>query len=112
MNRKDVTTKNLISAIRNVETDYIRENIKKYSKILKGNDNPRKVFHYWLQYGFDFGYDHLIVSAYKHLNEYQLFNYDIVLVWILIFSILFYIVKKIFICIFCSCKAKKKIKID
>jgi hypothetical protein len=110
MNRKEVTSNNLVKAIENVETDFIRQNIKKYSRILKSNDNPRKVFHYWLQYGFDYGYEHLIVSAYKHLNDYQLFNYDIILIWVFIFAILFYIVKKIFVCIFCSCKAKKKIK--
>lgn len=112
MNRKDVTTENLIKAIRASETEFIRKNILKYSKILKSNENPRKVFHYWLEYGLEFGYEHLIVNAYKNLNSLQLFNYDIIAVWILIFAILFYIMKKIFICIFCSCKTKKKIKID
>lgn len=85
-------------------------NAKKYGNILRNNRNPRQVYHEWIDYGFELGYEHLLVQAYSKYNFIQLYNYDVLLVWIIIFYLIFLLFKKIFVLIFCSCKTQKLIK--
>src|SRR5690606_25189477 len=108
MDKRQVTTKNLVNAIEEVlrpNNKYL-QNTLKYSKILKANQNPRQVFNYWLDYGLKYGYKHLIVKAYDNLYFFQVYGLDVYLALIAILFLVYYVVKKILICIFCSCKVK------
>jgi 2-hydroxyacylsphingosine 1-beta-galactosyltransferase len=104
-----VSTKTLIKAIEDVLTpgNKYLENTKKYQRILRSHPNPREVFHYWFEYGLEFGYSHLHVKAYSELYSFQLYNYDLAVLWLVILYLVYFIVKKIIIGIFCSCKPKK-----
>jgi hypothetical protein len=77
---------------------------------MKGNKNPKIEFHNWIDHGFTLGYDHLFVKAYSEYYFFQLYNYDIVLCWIVIFYGIYLLMKKIFIVLFCTCKPPKKDK--
>jgi hypothetical protein len=110
LDKQLVSTESLRKAIEDVlapGNKYLRNTIK-YQKILKSHKNPREVYHYWLEYGFEFGYAHLQVRAYRDLYNFQIYNYDLMLLWLVIFYVIYYIVKKILFAIFCSCKPKKK----
>jgi hypothetical protein len=109
LDKHRVTVEALIQAIEDVlkPGNKYMENTIKYQKILKANKNPREDFHYWLEYGFEYGFKHLQVKAYKNLYNFQVYNYDLALLWLAIFYFFYRIVKKVLTVIFCSCKVKK-----
>jgi hypothetical protein len=109
-----INSDKLISAIDEVlqpeKTNKYLENVRKYGKILRSNKDARKEFMYWVKYGFKLGYENLMIKAYTEYSFIELYNYDIFFVWFAILFIIIWILKKIFICIFCSCKTQKRIK--
>ena len=93
----DITPKKLIPAIKEIlvpENKYIK-NTKKMLKILNLNEPSRKTYLYWLDYGFTVGYEHLIVNAYLNLNIFQVYNYDIGLLLVLIGYVIYYLIKNL-----------------
>jgi hypothetical protein len=116
-NIKDLTGKSLTDSIEEIlqpeENNIYLKNCKKYGRILReGNNEPRQEYAYWMEYIFKYGYQHLIIPAYGRYNLYELYNYDVMLVWVFIFYLTYYLIKKLFVWIFCSCKAPKKKKLD
>jgi glucuronosyltransferase len=113
----DITTNNLIKGVEEIlkpekENIYL-QNCKTVGNIIRGNKDPRKEYLYWLQYTFKYGYKHLLIPAYTQYYFFELYNYDVLLVWLLIFYFIYVMIKKLFVFLFCSCKApsnKRKIK--
>jgi len=95
--QKDITPENLIPAIKDILEDdnkYLR-NTEKMSEILKVNKPATEEFSFWLEYGFNFGYDHLIIKAYSHLESFQFYNIDIILCFILLICLIIWFIKKL-----------------
>ena len=68
--------------------------------------NPLEKFNYWIDYTFIHGYDHLLVKSYITKSIFEIYNYDIYAVYLLAFLLYAYIVKKMLVWMFCSCKSK------
>jgi hypothetical protein len=93
VDKNEVTTANLINGITEIlkpGNKYI-ENSKKYQQLLKSNRNPREEYHYWLQYGLKHGYSSLHINAYKDLYSFQLYNYDILLLFVSVICLLIFL---------------------
>ena len=105
--KKDIINKeNIISAIKKIlNSKEYENNAKRIGEILRNIKNPREEFKYWIDYGFKFGYQHLEIPAYKYKYSWIIVNgYDITFIWVIIFIIFLYIVKKIYNCIHdCLC---------
>lgn len=107
--KEEINPDNLISAIEKVvnKDNNYTANIKKYSRLMKGNKDSRQEFHYWIRYGLTYGYKHLVVGMYeKHF--WEIYNYDVFLVWALIAYLLYRLIKKVLIKLFCSCTKVKR----
>ena len=105
--RKNSINKNeIINSIDKVlnEKEYY-ENIKIISKIMKSLKNPREEFKFWMDFGYNNGYQSLQIPAYKYKYSWIIVNgYDVAFVWVMIFLIILYIIKKIINCIHdCLC---------
>ena len=105
--RKNSINKNeIINSIDKVlnEKEYY-ENIKINSKIMKSLKNPREEFKFWMDFGYNNGYQSLQIPAYKYKYSWIIVNgYDVAFVWVMIFLIILYIIKKIINCIHdCLC---------
>ena len=105
--RKNLINKNeIINSIDKVlnEKEYY-ENIKIISKIMKSLKNPREEFKFWMDFGYNNGYQSLQIPAYKYKYSWIIVNgYDVAFVWVMIFLIILYIIKKIINCIHdCLC---------
>lgn len=111
---KQLTPDNLIPAIEKIleKSNVYLENTKKYSKILKTNQQATEVFNYWLHYGFEIGYQHLLVRAYSHYSFIELNNLDVGFAFVILALLVLYLIKKILACIFCYGTNNDKIKLD
>ena len=101
-----INKENIISAIKKVlNSEEYFNNVKKVGEILRNMKNPREEFKYWIDYGFKFGYQHLEIPAYKYKYSWILINgYDIAIIWVIIFLVILYIIKRIYNCIHdCLC---------
>ena len=90
---KSITKEKLIESIKEIlDNPIYKENITKASQIVKDN-NGKETFYYWLNYVLDNGYEHLIIPAVLQYNSFQIFNYDIlvVLMVIIIISMLIFL---------------------
>ena len=90
---KSITKEKLIESIKEIlDNPIYKENITKASQIVKDN-NGKETFYYWLNYVLDNGYEHLIIPAVLQYNSFQIFNYDIlvVLMVVLIISMLIFL---------------------
>lgn len=110
-----INSQNLVDYINSIlqpETvnPYLK-NCKIYGKLLRGNRNPREEFHYWINYGMKLGYSHLNIESYSVYNFFEINNYDFMAVWIAILYLLYFLLKKLILFLFCTCKAEKKGKI-
>ena len=97
-----------------MNNDEYKINVKKIGEIIRNMKNPKEEFKYWIDYGFKFGYNHLQIESYKYKYSWIIINgYDIAFVWIIIFIIIIYIIKRIYNCIHdCLCgKCENKHKI-
>ena len=96
----------IINSINNVlnKKEY-HENVQKMGKMLKDLKNPREEFKYWIDFGFNNGYQSLEIPSYKYKYSWIIVNgYDVALVWVLIIIIIIIIIKKIINCIHdCLC---------
>ena len=114
-NRELINRDNIISLIKKVlNNDEYKINVKKIGEIIRNMKNPKEEFKYWIDYGFKFGYNHLQIESYKYKYSWVIINgYDIAFVWIIIFIIIIYIIKRIYNCIHdCLCgKCENKHKI-
>ena len=89
------------------ETNPFLENCKIYGNLLRGNKNARDDFTYWINYGMKYGYSHLAIPSYSEYYFFQLYNYDIMAFWMAVFYLIYYLMKKLFLFLFCTCKAPK-----
>ena len=114
-NRELINRDNIISLIKKVlNNDEYKINVKKIGEIIRNMKNPKEEFKYWIDYGFKFGYNHLQIESYKYKYSWIIINgYDIAFVWIIIFIIIIYIIKRIYNCLHdCLCgKCENKHKI-
>ena len=110
-----INKESIISSIKKVlNSDEYENNVKKIGEIMRNNKNPREEFKYWIDYGFKFGYQHLEIPSYKYKYSWIIVNgYDIAFIWVIIFMIIIYIIKRIYNCIHdCLCgKCENKHKI-
>jgi hypothetical protein len=93
--QNDITPENLTRAIKTILEDgnkYLK-NTERISQILKMNKPATEDFAFWLEYGFNFGYEHLIIKAYSYYNSYQFYNIDIISIFILIFILVIWYIK-------------------
>jgi len=109
-----ITPQNLIPAIEKTleENNVYLSNTKKYAKILKANEQATDVYNYWLEYGFQVGYEHLIVKAYSRYSFMEINNFDVGLFVLLLTLFVLYLIKRIFACIFCYGINNNKVKLD
>jgi glucuronosyltransferase len=98
-----LTPQNLIPAIEKTleENNFYLKNTKKFSKILKNNEKATEVFTYWMQYGFEIGYEHLLVKAYTSQSFIALNNLDVVFTLLIFGLLVLYLIKKLFACFLC-----------
>jgi hypothetical protein len=99
---KEINSQNLIPAIKSLLEDgnkYLK-NTEKMSEILKNNKPATEEFSYWLEYGLNFGFEHLIIKAYSHYESFQFFNLDIILCFILFIFLICWIIKKFILSLF------------
>lgn len=95
--QNEITPENLRSAIRDILEDnnkYLRNTLK-ISEVINMNKPATEEFAFWLEYGFNFGYDHLIIKAYSHLETFQFYNLDIIMLLICLLFIIFWLIKKV-----------------
>lgn len=107
-----LTPENLIPAIYETlspNNKYLN-NTKKCNKLIRMNEPATQTYLYWLEYGFDLGYDHLLVKAYQNLNAISLNNYDIGFVIILTIIFFLFLIKQILKCLFCRRQKEEKAK--
>ena len=115
-NKNLINSDNIFLAIKKVlNSEEYKLNTEKIGNIMKAMKNPREEFQYWINYGFKYGYQHLQIQSYKNKYSWIIINgYDIAFVWIIIFIIIIFIIKKIYNCIhdcLCGkCENKHKIK--
>lgn len=109
---EEITLDNLIYGLEQIlkpeEDNIYLQNAKKIGKLIRANKDPREEYAYWIDYIFRMGYKHLLVKSYTELNPFQLNNYDVFAVMVLILFLISFVIKKILFCMFCSCKAHKK----
>ena len=105
--KKNMVNKN--SIIESIETvinnKKYYDNIKKVSKIMKNLKDPREEFKYWIDFGYNVGYQSLQIPSYKYKYSWIIVNgYDVAFVWLMLFLIIIIIIKKIINCIHdCLC---------
>lgn len=107
-----LTPQNLIPAIEKTlqENNFYLKNTRKFSKILRNNEKATEVFNYWLRYGFELGYEHLLVKAYSQYNYLALNNFDVGFSVLLILLLILYFIKRILACVFCYGTYNDKVK--
>jgi UDP:flavonoid glycosyltransferase YjiC (YdhE family) len=100
--QRDIIAENLIPSIKTLleEDNKYLKNTERMSKILNMNKPATEEFSYWLEYGFNFGFEHLIIKAYSHYDSYQFYNIDIIFIFVSIFILIIWFIKKIFIMLF------------
>ena len=108
---EEITAENLILGLEQIlkpeEENIYLQNAKKIGKIIRSNRDAREEYTYWIDYFFRLGYKHLLVKSYIEYYGFQVINYDVLAVMILILIAFIIIIKKLLVCIFCSCKATK-----
>ena len=91
---------------------YIKQ-CKKFSNILKKNENPRNEYLRWLNYGMENDYEDLKIAFYKESNWFVINSYDVIITAIIIigiFNFIMYLGIK-HCCLFCyelCCNSNKK----
>ena len=103
--------KNAISDV--LKNDNFTLNTIKISKIVKDLKNPREEFKYWLDFVLKHGYDCLIIDAYlKNFSWIIVNGFDVAFAWVVIFCVLFWLLKKMILKCCCKGKGKEKEKVD
>lgn len=113
--REEITLENMIYGLEEIlkpddENVYL-ENSKEIGKLIRSNQDPREEFSYWIDYILRIGYKHLLFRSYIEHHPLQVQNYDVYAILIFLIFIIYLLLKKILVSLFCSCKAsKQKIK--
>jgi len=107
----EITLENLIYGLEEIlkpeEENIYLKNAKEIGKLLRTNQDPREEFTYWIDYIFRLGYNHLLIKSYIEKSALEVNNYDVIGVMIVILIVLFLLIKKLMICLFCSCKSPR-----
>ena len=101
-----INTNEIINSIEKIlnNKEYY-ENIKVFSEIMKDLKNPAEEFKFWIDFGYKNGYTNLQIPSYKYKFSWIIVNgYDVAFIWVIIFLIILFIIKKIINCIHdCLC---------
>ena len=96
-----------------LNNDFYTLNTIKISSIIKDLKNPREEFKYWLDFVLKHGYDCLIIDAYlKNFSWIIVNGFDVAFAWVVIFCVLFWLLKKMILKCCCKGKGKEKEKVD
>ena len=112
-NKREINSNFLINAINDVISNYevYVNRIKVLSKLMKESRSAKEEFQYWIDYGFENGYDNLIIDVIKNGNWFRINGYDIQLFFICLGYIIFLINKKVFLYWYGLCK-RNNIKVN
>jgi hypothetical protein len=112
-NKREINSNFLINAINDVISNYevYVNRIKVLSKLMKESRSAKEEFQYWIDYGFENGYDNLIIDVIKNGNWFSINGYDVQLFFICLGYIILLINKKIFLYWYGLCK-RNNIKIN